>query len=170
MKTRKCPFCGEEILAVAKKCKFCGEWLKKTEVTAEERDPIEKKNDNNIENDSEETSVHRIISAILYGAIGFCCFHFGSWNIAFNTKISVLDQILSKADYASVTQLFYEVLMNKSSDIILNSHSVLIRINDTYYGFINNARFFDSPVIQWIMLGIALMLFWEVVSHIFNID
>lgn len=25
--TKKCPFCGEEILAIAKKCKYCGEWL-----------------------------------------------------------------------------------------------------------------------------------------------
>lgn len=32
--TRKCPYCGEEILAVAKKCKFCGEWL--TEEKAED--------------------------------------------------------------------------------------------------------------------------------------
>lgn len=27
--TKRCPYCGEEILAVAKKCKHCGEWLDK---------------------------------------------------------------------------------------------------------------------------------------------
>lgn len=29
--TKRCPYCGEEILAVAKKCKHCGEWLSENE-------------------------------------------------------------------------------------------------------------------------------------------
>lgn len=32
--TKRCPYCGEEILAVAKKCKHCGEWLDKEETKA----------------------------------------------------------------------------------------------------------------------------------------
>lgn len=39
--TKKCPYCGEEILAVAKKCKHCGEWLEeKEEKVAVAQSPI----------------------------------------------------------------------------------------------------------------------------------
>lgn len=35
--TKRCPYCGEEILAVARKCKHCGEWLDKEEPKKEEK-------------------------------------------------------------------------------------------------------------------------------------
>ncbi len=44
--TKRCPYCGEEILAIAKKCKHCGEWIKpedevvKTEELQEEAKPV----------------------------------------------------------------------------------------------------------------------------------
>lgn len=33
--TKRCPYCGEEILAAAKKCKYCGEWLNTEDITPE---------------------------------------------------------------------------------------------------------------------------------------
>lgn len=35
--TKLCPYCGEEILAVAKKCKHCGEWLEQKETPKEKK-------------------------------------------------------------------------------------------------------------------------------------
>ncbi len=38
--TKKCPYCGEVILAVAKKCKHCGIWLEDSRIKPQsEQDP-----------------------------------------------------------------------------------------------------------------------------------
>lgn len=64
---KRCPYCGETILAVAKKCRYCGEWLDKplTKETAQVRPPfassvdlaksnIEDKGVNNVDEELEE--------------------------------------------------------------------------------------------------------------------
>jgi predicted nucleic acid-binding Zn ribbon protein len=37
MDTKQCPYCGEEILTVAKKCKYCGEWIEKEVAVVEKK-------------------------------------------------------------------------------------------------------------------------------------
>ena len=39
---RKCPYCGEEIMATAKKCKHCGEWLAESLKLSQHKQQLER--------------------------------------------------------------------------------------------------------------------------------
>lgn len=43
--TKKCPYCGQEIMAVAKKCRYCGKWLIERPIVEEPVHQNQKEND-----------------------------------------------------------------------------------------------------------------------------
>ena len=58
--TKRCPYCGEEIMAVAKKCKHCGEWLDEPPAVPEASDGQEAPA---AEENEEELEINRTIEA-----------------------------------------------------------------------------------------------------------
>lgn len=44
--------------------------------------------------------------------------------------------------------------------MVFIEEGILVRIDKAYYGFIKDTSFFDSPIIQWIMLLLSFGTFW----------
>ncbi len=59
-----------------------------------------------------------------------------------------------------------DLLLGEMPNFLSGKHSLLIRIDDSYYGFICGKNFFDSPFIQWTMLGIAI---YCIIDAVFNL-
>ena len=84
--TKRCPYCGEEILAVAKKCKYCGEWLEEDDQNGQQQDMADDFNDSYDDN-HKGSIIFEIVYKLFYRVgIGyaFLCFilhHFYDVNI-----------------------------------------------------------------------------------------
>jgi len=140
---KKCPHCGEEILGTAAKCKHCNEWLVKVDEDTEDEEPS-------------SIFFNRILIPLIYAGIGGALFYFGSWKLVIGKKISLADQFISSL--FSGKNLSLEDL--KLKDLIWEDSGILLRIDEKYYGFAQDARFFDSPIIQWAMLGVSIFAFF----------
>ena len=146
---KKCPFCGEEILTTAKKCKHCGEWLD-GELHAETQVNDNSKKEIQVDDESDSFG-GRIVGSLILAGIGWALFYFGSWHLILNRKIDIFLQFLSTGQL-------------KQQSVILDGDGFVFRINDKYFGFIKDGHFFDSPVIQWIMIFLSLGAFFYAIQ------
>lgn len=84
METKKCPYCGGEIMLTAKKCKHCGKWL-------EEREPYsvhENSDTNRSTIDSEVEIKDSATKKIIFCIVGGLILAFVIWMIALSNQKS----------------------------------------------------------------------------------
>lgn len=65
-----CPYCGEEILAVAKKCKHCGEWLDEEEIEGEVEE-TEEEEGKSVDDDPNWDWLYKVIAWGVVLAVAF---------------------------------------------------------------------------------------------------
>jgi uncharacterized protein (DUF983 family) len=87
---KRCPYCGEEVLTVAKKCKHCGEWLDKSANDAISTIPDILR------------SKFSISVGVLAGTVGVIFFSLFNW-----IKISIYGDYSIKATLFNIRNLRY---------------------------------------------------------------
>lgn len=188
MEKKNCPYCGEEILAVARKCKHCGEWLEEDDDDEEEVEIEEEEECDDTEYEEEEeyadyddvykesSKIFRIIKKI-FRNIGWFVFYivisgllleYGSWGL-------VWDAELSKGERLAIWLAgdFFQVLTDDDQSFIIHDDYVVVRVDDSFYGFAKYAkdkRHFDSPLIQWVMLVGAIVTAFTGIEALFDFD
>lgn len=116
--TKKCPYCGEEIMADAKKCRHCGEWLDKTTI-----DNVEKPTATTQEAQKSKKITWIIaggvviILAVVVGILILSIEKSGSDNIANNNSAPVQENVSGIPRERQIADHLIVVMKEKGYDI-----------------------------------------------------
>lgn len=127
--TKKCPYCGEEIMADAKKCRHCGEWLDKTTI-----DNVEKPTATTQEAQKSKKITWIIaggvviILAVVVGILILSIEKSGSDNIANNNSAPVQENVSGIPRERQIAD--YLIVLMKNKGYAISSDASFIEISN----------------------------------------
>ena len=95
--------------------------------------------------------INRLIVAVTFFIGEFLFFEFGSWRIILGKQLSIWE-----AGLVNVAAKYGELHTDKTQSFIVNKDMALLRVNKKYFGVLKDDRYFDSPIIQWIMIVVSV--------------
>ena len=103
--------------------------------------------------------------------------HGSGWNLMFGGELKIIPDLLAvfSGEGMSYGGLSYgDMIFNADSYLIqdmsyfLSGQLAVINVNDLFYGVFNSHRYFNSPILEWIGLGLGVGLFWSSITSIFD--
>lgn len=152
LKQKKCPYCGEEIMVVAKKCKHCGEWLDESAAPKSS----EKSDDDSSDADDKNIGILSIEPFIIFGFMSGL-YDWSYWKavlaafvvvaILYISRIfRVIFSILFSALWGFVSILLCPWIFNESEFKVA---SRLITNDYTDYWYVGLGVFVAALILHW---------------------
>lgn len=117
-----------------------------------------------MENTTSNDGIRNVIARPMEALLGYLLFYFGSWHLFMDFSAKALYK-LGFSDSFILQEWGRQIIKDNNPSLLWGKHSILVKVNESYYGFICGEQFFDSPVIQWVMLSAAIYLITDAVWH-----